>query len=138
MSEFVSREEFDALLDRVAALENGTTSSVVAKISAPRTRGTRLPENWLPRGATIDKMGIELDVREDVLAWEHRRFVDYWLSAPGQKGVKLDWDRAWCNWMRRAAENGQLRRGVGMCAGDQPMSKVDLKVLNLQASKEPE
>ncbi len=30
--------------------------------------------------------------------WE--KFRDYWISQPGQKGVKLDWFATWRNWVR--------------------------------------
>ena len=50
-------------------------------------------------------MRAELGDVVDLYA-EHRRFVDHWRSAPGQKGVKLDWRATWRNWMRTAAERG--------------------------------
>ncbi len=28
------------------------------------------------------------------------KFRDYWISQPGQKGVKLDWSATWRNWVR--------------------------------------
>jgi len=28
------------------------------------------------------------------------QFKDYWVAQPGQKGVKLDWDATWRNWVR--------------------------------------
>jgi len=28
------------------------------------------------------------------------KFKDYWIAQPGQKGVKLDWDATWRNWVR--------------------------------------
>ena len=28
------------------------------------------------------------------------KFRDYWIAQPGQKGVKLDWDATWRNWVR--------------------------------------
>jgi hypothetical protein len=27
-------------------------------------------------------------------------FRDYWIAQPGAKGVKLDWDATWRNWVR--------------------------------------
>lgn len=72
------------------------------------TRGERLPEGFVPREETIAKMADELGLQRDQLVAEHRKFCDYWLAIPGQRGVKLDWDRTWCNWMRTAAERGQL------------------------------
>ena len=31
----------------------------------------------------------------------YSQFRDYWIAQPGQKGVKLDWDATWRNWVRR-------------------------------------
>ena len=33
---------------------------------------------------------------------EHRKFIDYWISEPGQRGTKLDWNATWRNWIRRS------------------------------------
>ena len=31
----------------------------------------------------------------------YSQFRDYWIAQPGQKGVKLDWEATWRNWVRR-------------------------------------
>ncbi|TBL44272.1 hypothetical protein EYA84_02180 [Verrucosispora sp. SN26_14.1] len=72
--------------------------------SAPRKRGTRLPDDFA--------------VTDEMKAWfatncpgvngsrETEKFRNYWRSAAGQKGVKLDWPATWRNWMLTAAERG--------------------------------
>ena len=35
--------------------------------------------------------------------------MDYWTAAPGQRGVKLDWNATWRNWMRRAADQSRWK-----------------------------
>ena len=35
---------------------------------------------------------------------EAERMRDWSRSAPGQKGVKLDWEATWRNWVRKAIE----------------------------------
>jgi hypothetical protein len=30
------------------------------------------------------------------------QFKDYWIAQPGQKGVKLDWEATWRNWVRNS------------------------------------
>lgn len=111
----ISEQRWNALADRVAALEerarNGTALEVVKP--PPRTRGTRLPEGYAPPDAKVNQMLSELGCDKESLIREHRKFCDHFLSAPGQKGVKVDWDRAWCNWMRGASERGNLRRRAG-------------------------
>ena len=76
------------------------------------TRGTRLPNDWTPPPEYLiwaQENGNGLDV-----ALEADKFRDYWIAQPGQKGVKLNWNATWRNWIRNAggrahAENG--RRG---------------------------
>lgn len=75
----------------------------ISKESEPRKRGIRLPDGWDPDPAvrqTIDKQFPQLDLDS-----EHEKFADYWRAQPSSKGVKLDWDATWRNWMRRAAED---------------------------------
>lgn len=81
--------------------ENSSTKS------SSRTRGTRIPDDFgisreMRDWATDEIPGFSVDR-------EHMRFRDYWRSAPGSKGVKVDWPATWRNWMRRAAE--QTRPG---------------------------
>lgn len=113
----VSRHDWELLLQRVAKLEQAqaqvehTKEVAVAddgKQVAKAKRGHRLPEGWIPDQHTIDIMVAELHVPSAVLASEHRKFCDYFYSVPGQRGVKLDWDRTWRNWMRTASERGSL------------------------------
>lgn len=101
----ISRDQWEALVKRVEALED--KGNVLARTKAKR--GTRLPADWKPGKATIEKMRNELCTSDVALMREHRKFCDYFWSAPGQKGVKVEWDRAWCNWMRGASERGVLR-----------------------------
>lgn len=82
------------------------------EVPAKSKRGTRLPEDYTPAQATVRKMMTELHVAAATLMSEHNRFCDYFWSVPGQKGVKTEWDRAWCNWMRGASERGVLRGSV--------------------------
>jgi hypothetical protein len=123
----ISRMEWESLLGRVAALEqviHQTKRAEIAVQETPkpvRTRGARLTEGWEPSEETVYKMVNELNVTSAVLHREHLKFVDYFMSAPGQKGVKTDWNRAWCNWMRSAAERGSLRGGASS-AMDQKVS----------------
>lgn len=56
-------------------------------------RGSRLPDDWQPR------------VEDGTDELELAKFRDHWKAAPGQRGVKLDWDATWRNWLRRAAES---------------------------------
>ncbi len=70
------------------------------KTKAPSKKGSRwenetpLPDNWLDWAK--EKTGhTEIGIRQ-----QFERFSDYWVSQPGQKGVKLDWFATWRNWLR--------------------------------------
>lgn len=72
-------------------------------ISSPPRRGTRLPSDWQP-----DKMDRQYaagkGLSEPEIERESEKFRNYWLSKPGQGGVKLDWRKTWQNWCISAAE----------------------------------
>ncbi len=68
-------------------------------------KGKRLPETWslspvLHEWATTDFPDADLDREEEM-------FIDYFKAAPGAKGLRLDWDSTFRNWMRRG---GQFER----------------------------
>jgi len=61
-------------------------------------RGSRLAKDWVLKKSLGEWAQIErpdLDVRQVA-----EQFKDYWIAQPGQKGVKLDWDATWRNWVR--------------------------------------
>ncbi len=61
------------------------------------TRGTRLPDDWVPSAEDyIFAKGHGKD--PDSVA---EAFRDYWRAVPGAKGVKADWSATWRNWIRR-------------------------------------
>jgi uncharacterized protein YdaU (DUF1376 family) len=80
------------------------------KGSLQKKRGTRLPDNWfLP--LDWGQWAVDEGYTRDQIKDEADRFKDYWIGAPGQKGVKLDWFATWRNWIRnskqRKAGNGK-------------------------------
>ena len=75
---------------------------LAAKRTAPRKRGTRIPDgydpdpelwSWAAQRLPQERIQDELD-----------KFRDYWSAQPGWRGVKLDWDATFRNWIRRASE----------------------------------
>jgi len=61
-------------------------------------RGSRLSQDWFLTKAMGDWATQErpdLNVRQVA-----EQFKDYWVAQAGQKGVKLDWDATWRNWVR--------------------------------------
>lgn len=79
-------------------------------------RGARLPDKWTPDRSDW-AVAREL-VGEQSARAELEKFRDHWKQQPGSRGVKLDWNAAWRNWARRAAEyrgkgNGKNPQGGG-------------------------
>ncbi|WP_275931311.1 hypothetical protein [Aeromonas sp. 1HA1] len=68
-------------------------------------RGTRLPNHWgLP--AEWGRWAMqEIGLPKERVLMEAATFADYWQALPGAKAVKLDWEKTWRNWVRRAASS---------------------------------
>jgi uncharacterized protein YdaU (DUF1376 family) len=67
---------------------------------ASSKKGSRLPRDWsLPQEWADWSLAQGMD--ELSSRREADRFRDYWVSAPGQRGVKLDWQAVWRNWVRK-------------------------------------
>lgn len=45
-----------------------------------------------------------LGMQETMIEREELKFKNYWLSAPGAKGLKRDWNLTWQNWCIRSVE----------------------------------
>lgn len=88
--------------------EPSTQNPPTKKPSASQ-RGTRLPEDWVPSDALLKWFldecvagGRWSAASREPLQRQQRIFVDHWLSTPGARGRKVDWDRTWKNWMRKS------------------------------------
>ena len=84
-------------------------------------RGTRICASWL-----LPRDWGEWAMHEEGLSEAQVRrvadtFRDYWISVPGQKGVKLDWEATWRNWIRRAVSSGDVKP-EGKPVPSQPMT----------------
>jgi uncharacterized protein YdaU (DUF1376 family) len=67
-------------------------------VEAKQSRGTRLPADWVPNEDQIQFCKTNrTDLSPQATA---DRFRDYWTAQAGSKGVKLDWDATWRNWVR--------------------------------------
>lgn len=96
---------------------------------AKNTKGTRISEDWMPKPDTVEK--IKASVPGVDLATEHEKFIDYFLSVSGEKGVKKDWDAAWRNWMRRAKQWSPSGQGSGESKSDYFKNMAASKVQQL-------
>lgn len=65
---------------------------------AQRSRGSRLPPDWVPSEilkAWASKERSDLDLQAVI-----PKFRDYWSAVPGTRGVKLDWEATFRNFVR--------------------------------------
>lgn len=106
-----SEAERPVVYDRQTTLEPPTPTPVesgsdsASAKPAPRKRGTRIPDDFHINESMTDWGRSEFPEFRGAAA-ETAKFIDYWRALPGQKGVKLDWEATWRNWIRRAAEGG--------------------------------
>lgn len=66
-------------------------------------RGTRLPNDWILPAEWGRWAMQETGLPKERVLMEAAMFADYWQALPGAKAVKLDWEKTWRNWVRRAA-----------------------------------
>lgn len=65
-------------------------------------KGTRITGCWSPQKRDWDFAIAEIG--STAADRELSKFRDYWISKPGQGGVKLDWSATWRNWIRSAKD----------------------------------
>lgn len=108
-------------------------------VSEPKSKstGTRLREDWKPTQDTIAwtrGIGPHVD-----LTTEWAKFQDYWMSRAGAGARKVDWDRTWKNWIRKAADDANRRIGrtaSGMTPKDQKVANIVAMGQQMQAERE--
>lgn len=86
------------------------------RVDSARKRGARLPDDWLADPKDWPDAVLRLGVAG--ADQELLKFKDYWKAQPGQRGVKLDWDATWRNWIRNAKGTANGRRTVHDAAKD--------------------
>lgn len=72
-------------------------------------RGTRID----PSFAVTDELRVWAAVKAPNvdLEFETEQFIDYWIAKPGAIACKLDWDRTWQTWIRKAQKTSAPRAG---------------------------
>ena len=80
------------------ATQNTEHTTQDTKHKKDNKRGSRLSSDFLFTGEWLAFCKQERPELEPVQTFE--KFKDYWISQPGQKGVKLDWNATWRNWVR--------------------------------------
>lgn len=88
---------------------DGGAGGVAAQAKPKNKRGTRIPEDFrvTPEMVTWARNRCpQVDGRTQT-----EKFINHWTSASGRTAVKLDWNRAWMNWMLTDAERTGGPRG---------------------------
>lgn len=93
-------------------LPTATTTATATSNTPPKTdgdtstskRGTRINPEWTPKEMTVK--GISKELPQVDQSMELKTFIDHFLAAPGQKGLKLDWDATYRNWVRNSVKYG--------------------------------
>lgn len=95
-------------------------------IGAKAPRATRFDLKELP----IDWDKFCLQERPDLDPRDvFEQFKDYWVSAPGSKGTKLDWSATWRNWVRNQKRAAQQVKKDKMQSFWEQVNSPQLKVL---------
>lgn len=77
--------------------------------TTPRKRGHRLPDNWRPTTSDVEWARTR-GITDDQARRSTERFTNHWMAAAGQNARKLDWSRAWRNWLDSDAERSAQHR----------------------------
>lgn len=131
-------------LVKTSSLESGADAPTPPQ--KPNPKGTRLPADFTVTDEMREWAKSE-GASDRLITFETDKFLDYWPAVPGQKGVKLDWERTWKNWMRKAIQDapaGTLRvvNGASPFAGagfdplrSMPKDEHDAYLRELEESK---
>lgn len=89
--------ELRAKDSRDDASPDPTRPEIATQSSGARKRGTRIPDEFV----VDDEMREWVERRCPRTNWRHHteRFVNHWKSESRASAVKLDWVKAWRNWM---------------------------------------
>jgi hypothetical protein len=85
--------------------ETDTDTDTERRSKKNTARGSRLPHGWTPDDslfAWAANLRRDLSIENSVDS-----FRDYWTAQPGQRGVKLDWNATFRNWIRRESSNAK-------------------------------
>ena len=95
--------------------------TIVGAKKPKQPRGARLPADWVPSEDLIAFCKTDRpDLNPAAVA---DRFRDFWIAQPGTKGVKLDWDATWRNWVRNEKAGGGTKAAAKTTAMPEWASK---------------
>lgn len=89
--------------------EGAHPPDAAADAASKSQRGTRIPEDFAPTASMLEwarKNVPGVDVTRETV-----KFVNHWTTESGKSATKILWDRAFQNWLLRAAEYAEERQG---------------------------
>lgn len=102
-----------------------------------RTRGARLPDDWIltpERRAIADAEHVDADRT-------FSKFTDHWRASSGANARKRDWDAAWRNWCRTESErkplNGNSSGGNGKHVTKYERTRIEAPEVDEHGNKIP-
>lgn len=102
-------------------LQEAGVRSGVDTPPAPNKRGRRIPEDWAPEEAD-HQWRRALGISDAAAKTQTEMFVDHFLAASGQSALKVEWSKAWRNWLRRYLEQAGQRRTAAPAVDNSWMS----------------
>lgn len=84
--------------------EQGNISMKNKEVSS---RGTRIKSDWRPSEINHARQTERTDAAFVERTIEY--FINYWIAVPGQRGLKLDWDRTFANWISSEIDRGKYK-----------------------------
>lgn len=98
------------------SLRSGGASAEASPGQEKSKRGSRLPADWRP-SPELEQFARDNGTDPSLVT---PIFRDHWIGVAGAKGVKLDWDATYRNWVRRDQQLGPRRPASRMAQIDRP------------------
>ncbi len=102
-----------------------------------RVKGHRLPNDWQPSALPAELTAAVAFWPLKALERELSRFRDWAASATGPNAIKLDWQAAWRNWVRKAEDEGRYGRNIAKSSGGQGGTDLVSSILGKQHAASP-
>lgn len=105
LSPVAGEPQGEKVVNEVHSIVPNNIPSTITPV-VPKGKGSRISADWKPNDNGY-QLATSLGVNPNT---ELEIFIDYWLAVSGSKGVKLDWDATWRNWVRRARPSTQNKK----------------------------
>ncbi len=74
------------------------TQNIIRTIKETKRYASKIPDDFWPSQELLDWQAEHFEWVDWKL--ETHKFIDYWQSVSGSKGMKTNWDATWRNWVR--------------------------------------